>query len=208
MGHDGQAAASAGLITVTAWVVLLVLVTVILKTLAFLFIPLSVSLLFCYALGLPLDFLERLKLSPFLRIVVVILFVVVLFYLLGRLVHANLLELQVRLPEFEATFWGYTRGLLACLGIGEDEARRALAAFVDNFRHADLQPLGGVVQQLSGSFFAFLGNVFWVMLFMVFILAEREGLAKRLASGLGEAGPLSFWQRRRGPIGPCSTIWG
>jgi AI-2 transport protein TqsA len=42
-----------------------------------------------------------------------------------------------------------------------------------------------LVQNLSGSFFSFLGNVLWVVLFMAFILAERESFTKRLVNQLG-----------------------
>lgn len=174
------------LMKITFWMALLLMAAVVLKTMAFLFVPLSVALLFCYALEFPMEFLQRHRVPASLRILLVVLFMAFFFYLLGRLVHANILELQERLPEFEAIFWGYAETVLSRMKINRQEARQIFAVFVDNFRHADLKPLGSMVRQMGTSFVSFLGNGFWVLLFMVFMLAEREGMARRLARGLGE----------------------
>ncbi len=186
MAESGVPPLPGGLLAATAWAVLLVLAVVVLKALAFLFVPLAVALLCCYGLALPLEFLQRLRVPTALRSVAVVLGVVAACYLLGRLVQANVVELEARLPRFEATFWQYAALLLDRLDISREQAAQAAAAFMEKFKHADLQPLGGVVRQVGGSFFAFLGNIFWVLLFLVFILAERESLARRLARGLGE----------------------
>ncbi len=159
---------------------------VVLKTLAFLFVPLSVALLCCYALGLPMELLQRLRVPVGLRILLVVLCAAFVFYLLGRLLQANLIELQERLPGFEAIFWGYADSVLTNLKINRQEAQQMFAAFADNFRHADLKPLGSMMGQVGVSFFSFLGNAFWVLLFMVFMLAERESMTKRLVRGLGD----------------------
>ena len=188
MGSDhALSAGSARLTKITAWLALLLMTAVVLKTLAFLFVPLSVALLCCYALGVPMELLQRLRVPVGLRILLVVLCAAFVFYLLGRLLHANIIELQERLPEFESIFWGYAESALSRLQMNRQEAQQIYAAFVDNFRHADLKPLGSVVRQMGGAFFAFLGNGFWVLLFMVFMLAERENMTRRLSRGLGNA---------------------
>ena len=187
MGSDlAVAENSSRLTTITVWLALLLMASVVLKMMAFLFVPLSVALLLCYALGLPMDLLQRLRVPASLRIIFVVLGAAFVFYLLGRLMHANIIELQERMPEFEKIFWGYAQTVLARLDLNREEARQVIAAFVDNFKHADLKPLGSMVRQMGVSFFAFLGNGFWVLLFMVFMLAERESLTKRLVRGLGD----------------------
>ena len=50
-----------------AWILIAVLGAVILKTLAFLFVPFAIALLLVYALGIPLDFLARFKVPNSLR---------------------------------------------------------------------------------------------------------------------------------------------
>lgn len=175
-----------GVVKVASWVLLLVLLTVILKTMAFLFIPLSISLLFCYALGIPLDFLQRFPIPSFIKTLIVILFIGGLIYLLGRLVSVNIKEFQGQLPVFEEKFWEYARSILAWLNISPDQAREVYGSFLKSFSEMDLKPVGTLVQRLSGSFFSFLGNMIWVFLFMIFMLAERESFTKRIVTGFGK----------------------
>ncbi|MDH4322180.1 MAG: AI-2E family transporter [Desulfobulbaceae bacterium] len=186
MGTEPPLPSPGRLLTVTAWLALLSMTAVVLKALAFLFVPLAVALLFCYALGLPMELLQRLRVPMWLRILLVVFCTALVFYLLGRLVQANVLELQERLPEFEVIFWGYAERVLAGLKMTRPEAQQMFVAFADNFRHADLQPLGSMVGQMGVTCFAFIGNAFWVLLFMVFMLAEKEGMTNRLVRGFGD----------------------
>ncbi len=192
MGSDSSLPPPGRLLAVTAWLALLLMAALILKTLAFLFVPLSVALLFCYAFGLPMELLQRLRVPVGLRILLVVFCAALVFYLLARLVQANLLELQERLPEFEAIFWGYAERVLAGLKMSRQEARLMFVAFADNFRHADLQPLGSMVGQMGVTFFTFIGNAFWVLLFMVFMLAEKESMTNRLVRGFGDSRSVAF----------------
>ncbi|MCK5437314.1 MAG: AI-2E family transporter [Desulfobulbaceae bacterium] len=176
-----------GISEIASGALLVVLLAVILKTLDFLFIPLCVSLLFCYALGIPVDFLKRLRVPGFLRIILVVFFVLAVFYLLGRLVHANVKEFQVQLPEYEIKFWEYSGLLLDRLKISPDQAREMISGFVENFREQiGLEPISNMMRTIGSSFFSFLGNMIWVLLFMVFILAERDSISQRLVKGMGQ----------------------
>ena len=61
-----------GVQEIAAWLMIVVLVTLIVKTLSFLFIPLSVAILIFFALGMPLEFLKRLGFPGWLRISLVV----------------------------------------------------------------------------------------------------------------------------------------
>ncbi len=186
MAHNAHPAAHTRTVELTDAFFLAVLATVVLKTLSFLFVPLCIALLFCYAMGAPLDLLRKVRLPNWLRIGIVVVSILLVLYLIGSLVHANVRAFQRQLPEFEVKFWGYLDWILLRLEITPDQAREMFAAFVDNFKQADLKPLGNMAQKLGGSFFAFLGNVLWVLLFVIFILADRESLGLRLNRGFGE----------------------
>jgi len=172
-------------ITVAAsWLLLIVLLTFILQTLSFLFIPLCFAILLCYALGIPLDFLKRFHLPGFVRIILVVGLVLFLIYMLGKLVMLNVVSFQSQLPEYEAKFWEYAKIILARFDISKEQANEAVDAFLSNIRQNHFS-FGNLLQSLSGSFFSFLGNVLWVVLFMAFILAERESFTRRLVNQLG-----------------------
>ncbi len=173
-----------------SWLLLLVLLTVILQTLSFLFIPLFFAILACFAIGIPLDYLKRLKVPSFLRIFVTIAIVMVVIFIFGKLVTVNINAFQEQLPAYETKFWEYAGQILAYFDISQEQGKEMLDSFFSNFKQKRLASLGGLVQALSGSFFSFLGNLMWVVLFMVFILAEREAFTRRLVRILGDDGAV------------------
>jgi len=172
-------------VTVAAsWLLLVVLVTLILQSLSFLFIPLCFAILACYALGIPLDFLKRFRLPGFVRIILVVGLVLLFIYMLGKLVVLNVADFQAQLPAYETKFWEYADIILSRFDISRVQANEAMDAFLSKIKQSGFS-FPRLVQNLSGSFFSFLGNVMWVVLFMAFILAERESFTKRLVNQLG-----------------------
>ncbi len=171
--------------TAASWLIILVLLSIILRTLSFLFIPLIFAILACYAMGIPLDYLKRLRVPSFLRIFLTIAFVLALIFMLGKLVTVNITAFQKQLPVYETKFWEYTGHVLAYFDISQEQGKEMLDSFFSNFKQKRLASLGGIVQSLSSSFFSFLGNLMWVLLFMIFILAEREAFTRRLVRILG-----------------------
>lgn len=174
-----------------SWLLLVVLATFVLQTLDFLFIPLCFAILLCYALGIPLDFMKRYHLPGFVRIVLVIGLVLLLIYLLGKLVMLNVVDFQARLPEYETKFWEYADIILSRFDITREQANESIQAFLGNIQQNQIS-VGSLIKSFSGSFFSFLGNLMWVVLFMAFILAERESFTRRLVKRLGNenAGPV------------------
>jgi predicted PurR-regulated permease PerM len=168
-----------------AWLFIAVFGAVILKNLAFLFVPLAIALLLVYALGIPLDFLARFNIPNAVRILLVVCLGFAFMYLFGRLVAANIGEFHEQLPFYEEKFWAYAQLLLSLAGITVDEAKEIYGAFLASFSQEDFKPLGAMVQRMSGSFFAFLGDTMWVLLFLIFLLAEREGFPQRIVRSLG-----------------------
>ena len=61
-----------------------------------------------------------------------------------------------------------------------------MGAFFGSMDGKKLEPLGSFLQAAGGSFFHFLGSTVWVVLFLIFMLAEREGLPGRLHNAFGQ----------------------
>jgi predicted PurR-regulated permease PerM len=177
---------------ITIWVIFLLLLIIILKKLALLFIPFSISLLLCYALGIPLDLLRRLRVPRVLRIFVVVLFVFVVVYLFGRVLAANIREFHGQFPVFEEKFWSYVNILLSRFDVTPAQVRESYDGFLSNLEGADFKSVGSFVQRLGGEFFSFLGNAIWVALFMIFMLAEQDGFDKRVTRAFGEESSVSI----------------
>jgi predicted PurR-regulated permease PerM len=137
-------------------------------------------------MGIPLDYLKRFKIPSFLRIFITIAIIMALIFMLGKLVSINIVAFQKQLPVYETKFWEYAGYILSHFDISQEQGKEMFDSFFSNFKQERLASLGGIVQSLSGSFFSFLGNLMWVLLFMVFILAEREAFTRRLVRILGD----------------------
>lgn len=179
-----------------AWLLVAVLSTMILKSLGFLFIPLAIALLFVYALGVPLNIMKKLKVPNGLRILLVVSGILGVVYLLGRLISLNVREFHQQLPRFEFMFWQYTSQILELVGLTVAEARETYASFVASFTQADFKPVGVLLKSLSGSFFAFLGNSIWILLFMAFIMAGGDGFSEKITGAFGEKEAASILEAR------------
>ena len=176
----------------TIWLIFLILMVLILKNLAFLFIPFSISLLLCYALGIPIDRLRRLGVPSSLRIVIVALFVMTFVYLFGQLLSSNIIEFNAQLPVLEEKFWEYTKVLLSRFEVTPDQVRESYSGFISSLEGTDFQSVGSFVKRLGGSFFSFLGDTVWVVLFMIFMLAEQDEFPKRIVRAFGQHSSVSI----------------
>lgn len=175
-----------GVQEIAAWLVIVVLVTLIVKTLSFLFIPLSVSLLIFFALGMPLEFLRRFGVPGWLRILLVVSVVLGSMYMIGWLVQANVLECVAQMPVIEEQLSGHAARVLQYFGMSLEQGKEMMSAFFGRMDSKKLEPLGPFLQAAGGSFFHFLGSTVWVVLFLIFMLAEREGLQGRLHNAFGK----------------------
>jgi len=173
------------LLDVTCMVIFPIAMVFILKSLSFLLIPFLFALLFCYAIGLPMDYLQEHHVPTTIRILLTVGLIAGVLYGLERVIQQNLLSLVQTWPQYEEKFWVYANLLLTHFDISEEKAKETLAAFFSNIGKEELKPVGSMVQYLSGSFFSFLGNAFWIVLFVIFILSERGGIARKIVRGVG-----------------------
>ncbi len=173
------------ILDLTCIVIFPIALVFILESLSFILIPFLIALLFCYAIGLPMDYLQQHHVPPVIRILLTVFFLVGICYILERLIQQNLASLMESWPDFEEKFWVYTSIVLDKLEIPQEKARETLRAFFSNLGKDELKPIGVLMQYLSGSFFSFLGNAFWVILFVVFILSERGAVARKIVKGFG-----------------------
>jgi AI-2 transport protein TqsA len=188
MAYSGRLKAT----EITAWVLLVVLLTIILRELSFLFIPLSTALLLSFALGYPMDVMRHWGLPAYLRILTGMALVTGGIYLLSTLVQINIVAFVEQFPDFEEKIIESLNIFSEWLGISREELEMILAGLPEGMVNADLPLLGVVMRWLGGSFVFFMASAFWVLLFMIFILAERESIAHRLERALGGDRSESF----------------
>ena len=173
------------LLDVTCMVIFPIALVFILQSMSFILIPFLFALLFCYAIGLPMDYLQEHHVPTIIRILLTVFLLAGIFYGFEKLIQKNLSGFVQSWPLYEDKFWVYANLVLSKFDIPEEQAKETLKAFFSNLGKEGFKPIGSMVQYLSGSFFSFMGNAFWVVLFVMFILSERGGIARKIVKGFG-----------------------
>ena len=173
------------ILDLTCMVIFPIALVFILKSLSFILIPFLIALLICYAIGLPMDYLQQHHVPTVIRILLTVIFLVGGMYVFERLIQQNLVSLMQSWPQFEEKFWVYANIILTRMDIPQEQAKETIKAFFSNMGTSKLKPVGTMLQYVSGSFFSFVGNAFWVILFIIFILSERGAVARKIVKGFG-----------------------
>lgn len=173
------------ILDLTCMIIFPIALVFIMQSMSFILIPFLFALLFCYAIGLPMDYLQEHHVPNTIRILLTVFFITAIGYGLIQILQKNLANLVHSWPHFEEKFWIYANLILSRLNIPEEQARETLKGFFSTLGKEELKPIGTIVQYMSGGFFAFIGNVFWVILFVIFVLSERGAVARKIVKGFG-----------------------
>lgn len=157
----------------------MVVACVVLQSLKTMLMPFCIALFILY-LAEPLQsLLIRKKVPQKLRIGLVLLTTAMLLYLVGQLVYSNVLALSKQLPHYEAN-------LIRILSEAADQLALPSDYFSDlqeNFRwedHLQSGTFNNLIQQAFGNAINFITNSFLVLLFLVYLLFEREVFLNRI----------------------------
>ena len=158
---------------------LLVTVCLVLKTLQTILIPFFIALFLVYLVEPLQKVLVGLKLPRSARIAVILLCTALLLYLVGLLVYSSVKSLSLSLPLYEERVVGLLGQMVYVLPFPSEEVE----SFIRNFRWEEHFKPGAVAQIIGksfGKFGGFLGNLLLVLLYMVYLLFERESFFKRV----------------------------
>jgi predicted PurR-regulated permease PerM len=151
------------------------------------FVPITVSIFFAYILAALAARLGKLpgigsRLPTSLRLLSAIAIVAFVLVALVGLVAQNVDQVLARLPEYQVTFLAMVGELTARLGLETEPAWDALRRQITE--RVDLQSLlGTAVASVSN----ILGNIFVVVIYTAFLLAERGRFAKKIRALGGAA---------------------
>ena len=164
---------------------LLVTVCLVLETLQTILIPFFIALFLVYLVEPLQKVLVGLKLPRSARIAVILLCTALLLYLVGLLVYSSVKSLSLSLPLYEERVVGLLGQMVYVLPFPSEEVE----SFIRNFRWEEHFKPGAVAQIIGksfGKFGGFLGNLLLVLLYMVYLLFERESFFKRVRNSFEE----------------------
>ncbi|MBF0278116.1 MAG: AI-2E family transporter [SAR324 cluster bacterium] len=160
-------------------ILLVVVICLVLQALQTILIPFCIALFLVYLVEPLQKFLIYLKIPKGARVCMILLCTGLLLYLVGLLVYSSVKSLNQTLPQYEVRVIGLLDQVVHSLPIPSDEVN----AFMRNFKWADHFKPGTIAQMIGtsfGKFGGFLGNLFLILLYMVYLLFERESFFKRI----------------------------
>lgn len=168
-------------ITVCSVIVVAFLIGLLLMVAKPVFFPLFLAVLFAYVLSPVLGFLTRLKIPRAVSILVVVLVAFLVIYLLGAVFYSSGKNFASDLPKYGKKLESIFNTVQAWLGFAKIEWETV--SWVD---HLNLSNVGSVLLSSLGPFFSFMANLFLIFIFLVFILAGRGSIRKKIKGSFDE----------------------
>lgn len=137
--------------------------------------PFVLAIFLSFVLSPALDFMNRLKIPKSVSLIFIIIFAFLVIYLLGLLFYSSGKAFASELPN-------YNQKIGSILAPIQDQIKRIVPEWepVDWVGQLDVSKIGGVFISSLGPFFAFMSNLFLVFIFLIFILAGRGNLKKKI----------------------------
>jgi AI-2 transport protein TqsA len=144
-------------------------------------VPFAMALLFGFAVSPALDFLVRRKVPKPVALVLILMASFTVLYLIGTVFYAGGKSLAAELPS-------YTDMVQAFLGkidslVPDPRLKLGLTEWVQGF---NVGKLGTFLLSALGPFLSFMTDLLLVFIFMIFLLAGRGRLVRKLAEGFAE----------------------
>ena len=136
--------------------------------------------LFLFYLTEPLQRqLNRWKFPHWLNVCLILLISFAIMFLVGILVYASSNSLIQNLPQYEDRLLKLLDTVLTRFEIPSEE----ITVFTQNFRWSDHIKPGAVAAYIGrgfGTFMDFVSNLFWVLLYLVYLLVQRKSLPSQI----------------------------
>ena len=159
--------------------IVMVLAVYILKLLSAIFIPLAVALLLYFLFNHTVKRLIARRLPTALVLVFLTLIIFVVLYLFGLLLYTGASSFVSEFPEYSQRITQLANSFLAHFNIPLREAR-SIVREIDFRRILNADQITAIVSSTLGPFTSFISNLALVLLYLLFMLGERQELSLRL----------------------------
>jgi AI-2 transport protein TqsA len=146
-------------------------------------VPFLMALFLSFALTPVLDFLISRKIPKSAALVGILLFTFLIMYLIGVLFYSSGKTLAAELPSYNDML----KSALETVDQSIHNARLK-ADLMTWIRGLNADKVGALILSAFGPFFSFMGELLLVLVFMIFILAGRGRLEKKIVKALSPEG--------------------
>jgi len=143
--------------------------------------PFFLAIFLSFVLSPVLDALTNWKIPRFVAIMFIVIFAFFIIYLLGALFYSSGKSFGSELPK-------YSQKIGSILSPIQEQIKRIVPEWepVDWVGQLDVSKIGGFFLSSLGPFFAFMSNLFLVLIFLVFILAGRGNLKEKIKNSFDD----------------------
>ena len=169
-------------------ILVIFLVGVFLRLARTILVPFALALLFAFAVTPPLHFLERRKVPKIVALILVLVLSFAVLYLIGMVFYSGGKSLASELPSYTEMVQSFLAKIDSL--VANPRLKIGLSEWIEGF---NVRQAGAVLLSALGPFFGFMSDLFLVFFFMIFILAGRGRLARKLGEAFppGQASTLS-----------------
>lgn len=155
------------------------------RALSTIFIPLSFATLLAFMFGPFVRRLTNRKIPKYLVLTFLMLLIFVVFLLLGLVIYSGLTSFMDEIPKYSTKMTDLLDTITLQFSIMDEHVKNFIRE-IDWYSIVDPSTITGLITNTMGSFTTFLGKLFLVLLFMLFMLAGRNKLEGRLNRSLSE----------------------
>jgi len=162
-------------ITVCSVIIVAFLIGLLLKVAKPVFFPFFLAVLFAFVLSPVLDLLTRLKIPRAVSILVIVLIAFLAIYLLGAVFYSSGKSFASGLPQYGKkleSMFETVQGWFSFTKMEWDTIN-----WIDQL---NLSNIGSVLLSSLGPFFSFMANLFLIFIFLVFMLAGRGSIKRKI----------------------------
>ena len=152
-------------------IIVAVIFVIILKELQTIFVPLFLSIMLYFLFNEPVKQLLIKKIPIFVILLFLLLFLFVIFYLLGILIFSSVASVSENFSKYSENISNMLKGLTENFDIPK------LDSVLKSVKWSEFTP---ILTGTFGTFATFIGNIILIIIFLMFMLAGREALIKRL----------------------------
>ena len=169
-------------------IIVLFLLGVFLRLARPILIPLALALLFAFAVSPVLDVLVRRKVPKTLALVLVLFLSFLVLYLIGTVFYSGGKSLASELPSYTEMVRSFLERIDAL--VPDPRLKLGLTEWIQNL---NIGRLGAFLVSALGPFLAFMSDLLLVFIFMIFILAGRGRLIRKIDEAFppGQASALT-----------------
>ena len=157
----------------------------VLHQLQSIFKPLMIAIFLSFIFEPTVNFLTKIKIPKFFAFLITLIFVFIIFYLLGLIIYTSVASFSEEFPKYQDKFVNLYQNILEKLKIPHEQVQ----TYIKEIKWADLWKNLSVSSFLTatvGSFISFLTNLFLVLLFTIYIVLGKEHFINKIQKAFSE----------------------